>query len=183
MRASKPSNEIKNQVADQNLIWQSTASARESHYSDRRFFCNPFFETFAFKIAALILWINDRPSSHFLWSQTTLVREDRWSHHRLLDVSITIETILFIQLPQLEFLGKNESDIKLKNCSPSVGAKTSYYVFLVPQLIERSFCDLYRELEQPPCMMVQVWLNVSTDELMCCHQRILQCAADVCKLL
>jgi len=47
MRASKPSNEIKNQVADKNLLWQSMSSARESHYSDRRFFCNTFFETFA----------------------------------------------------------------------------------------------------------------------------------------
>jgi hypothetical protein len=48
MKASKPSHEIKNQFADQNLLLAiKISSARESHYSDRRFFCNLFFDRFA----------------------------------------------------------------------------------------------------------------------------------------
>jgi hypothetical protein len=39
----KPSHDSKTGSLIKNLLWQSKCSARESHYSDRHFFCNTFF--------------------------------------------------------------------------------------------------------------------------------------------
>jgi hypothetical protein len=46
MSASKPSNELQNQVADQISNLAINRSARESHYSDRRIFCNNYLILF-----------------------------------------------------------------------------------------------------------------------------------------
>jgi len=79
MSASKPSYEIKKQGRCAELVYgNQSLSARDSHYSDRRDFCNTYF-TF------LLVQIKLRESISFYcdcwWVQTTLLREDRWSHH------------------------------------------------------------------------------------------------------
>ena len=50
MSASKPSYELKNQVADLNFFLAINRSARESHYSDRRIFCNYYLMLFSDQI-------------------------------------------------------------------------------------------------------------------------------------
>ena len=152
MRASKPSNEIKNQVADKNLLWQSMSSARESHYSDRRFFCNTFFETFALTNHAIFLCCDHTQTSLNFTSQTSLIRGDIWSHHALLDVEIMIKITVIEDQNHCEFLGKLTTNQITKICSPSVGAKTSEWFPSDPQLIEtrvlwslsrRIFCEVF----------------------------------------
>ena len=91
MRASQPSLRIKNQFADQLYKLAINASARESHYSDRRFFCNTFFKTFVLRNEVEIFANSQCLHSMFLTSQTSLLSEDTWSLKTLLDVVLSIQ--------------------------------------------------------------------------------------------
>ena len=99
------------------------ASARESHYSDRRFFCNPFFKTFVLQNQAQIFANSGCLYSMFLKLQTSLLSEDTWSLKTLLDVVLSIQRDDRWSESDQKFLGKQLIEAQVKNCSPSVSTR------------------------------------------------------------
>ena len=151
------------------------ASARESHYSDRRFFCNTFFKTFVLRNEAEIFANSQCLHSMFLTLQTSLLSEDTWSLKTLLDVVLSIEQDDRRSKWDLKFLGKQLIDDQVKNCSPSVSTR----LFASKQTPSPSEKVKLLFSPGPTCNNKIIFLTLNST---CCCVTVLLNAASVCKV-
>ena len=134
MRASKPSNDHPTGRWSK-LVMAINCSARDSHYSERHYFCNIFFRFVSNEIQLqnIVYWSCFQ--DYFLQTQTSLEWEDRWSHasHSAIDLCVwNVANAIDRYTNSLEKSGW------LNTVRRMFGATTSYFFFMVLPLVGRS---------------------------------------------
>ena len=124
------------QAADQKpLVMAINCSARESHYSERHFFCNTFFRFVSNRIQLQNIVDRSHIQDCFLQTQTSLEWEDTWSprsHYAVTFCVWIVANAIDRDANSLEKLRR------LNTVRRMFGATSSYFILMVLPLVARA---------------------------------------------